>query len=350
MEKLRSTAKSMVEQGKWYVYHLGHNAEAKKLLNVVEAEKGRLDPTKKKLCIEYAKDVFGHSRYAPWLYVYTAYNNEFREGWIPDNYYGEVVLPKLNGKYGRICNRNTVINHLLNDASNLNLSYLINNIILDADLNIINENELKNRLFQLNEKIVYKLEESRKGEGIYFFDENSFDLDKIKALGNGVFQRFIEQHPFYTQFHENSVSTIRLTSICNDVGEIEVRAGYFRFGQGKDTHVNSYSQFRIPIIMSDGSLYKKAYFADTVSTDQIPGNKLEFSGMVLPEFKKCISKVKQMHSKIPFVRCIGWDIIVNKDNEVEIIEANGGHNGITFNEMVQGPCFSGLNWEKLRNA
>ena len=57
-----------------------------------------------------------------------------------------------------------------------------------------------------------------------------------------------------------------------------------------------------------------------------------------------------MHSNIPFARCLGWDLIVDKHNNVLLIEVNGGHSGIRFTEMVQGPCFIGLNWENLHKS
>ena len=55
-----------------------------------------------KLSNEYACDIFGWIGFSPWLYVYSALAQTFKEGWIPDNYYGKIVVPALKGDYGKI--------------------------------------------------------------------------------------------------------------------------------------------------------------------------------------------------------------------------------------------------------
>ena len=50
---------------------------------------------------------------------------------------------------------------------------------------------------------------------------------------------------------------------------------------------------------------------------------------------------------VPFARSIGWDMIVDNNNEIQVMEWNGSHNDIKFSEATQGPCFSNLGWEKL---
>ena len=50
---------------------------------------------------------------------------------------------------------------------------------------------------------------------------------------------------------------------------------------------------------------------------------------------------------VPFAICIGWDMIIDTNNEIQIMEWNGSHNDIKFSEATQGPCFSNLGWDKL---
>ncbi|SDH57842.1 sugar-transfer associated ATP-grasp domain-containing protein [Winogradskyella thalassocola] len=348
MGAVKNIAKNILIKGKTYIYHYEQNKEAYRMLKLVESEKQKLDPNIKKLCKEYAKDVFSNEIYAPWLFVYSAFANEFKEGWIPDNFYGEYVVPSLKGDYGKICDRNAVISKLLQEPDSLDICYYVNHLFLNPNYEILNQEKLKHTLFSKNEKVVYKIENSLQGKGVYFFDEKSFDLNYIKKLGNGVFQKYIEQHPFFYEFHESSVATIRLTSTCDNDGNIDVKAGYFRFGRGNDTHVISDRQMRIPIDIRTGKLCDTAYFPKSESTKHLPDNEILFAGKTLPAFDNCLAEVKKLHRRVPFIRCIGWDIIVDKNDKVKLIELNGGHNGITFNEMVQGPCFRGLNWENFK--
>lgn len=347
MTSIKNIIKTVIEKGKTHYFHKEHNDEAYRMLKLVETEKRKLNPKNRKLCNEYAQDVFGDKKYAPWLFVYSAFANEFKEGWIPDNFYGEYVVPKLKGDYGKLCDRNAIISKLLKLPDSLDICYYINHLFLDTTYKILNESELKSILFSENEKVVYKVESSLQGKGVYFFNKDSLNLSTIKKLGNGVFQEFIHQHSFFSDFHNSSVATIRLTSTCNDQGLIDVRAGYFRFGRGVDTHVISKRQMRIPINIEDGTLDSTAYFPQSESTKNLPDNDFLFAGKRIPAFENCIKQIKKWHRLIPYIRCIGWDIIVDINNEVRIIELNGGHNGITFHEMVKGPCFKDLNWHNL---
>ena len=51
---------------------------------------------------------------------------------------------------------------------------------------------------------------------------------------------------------------------------------------------------------------------------------------------------------MPYARCIGWDVTVDSEEKVNLMEWNGEHNDIKFAEATQGPCFLGLGWEELR--
>ena len=107
---------------------------------------------------------------------------------------------------------------------------------------------------------------------------------------------------------------------------------------------------RIAIDINAGRLSNEAYFPNWKSTQKLPNNDFSFGEKILPSFNICLNEVKRMHKKIPYIRCIGWDIIVDKNNDFKLIELNGGHNSITFNETVQGPCFKGLGWENLKKT
>jgi len=92
-------------------YHSRHKKNALKVLKSIESEKGKTDKKLIKLSDEYASDILGWKGYAPWLYVYCAINQVFKEGWIPDNYYGRIVVPKLKGNYGIIADYNALTSY-----------------------------------------------------------------------------------------------------------------------------------------------------------------------------------------------------------------------------------------------
>lgn len=77
-----------------YGHHLDHKKRALTAVKVMEEFNGSKLTRKLKGKIDsYSIDVLGHRIYAPWLYVYTLVRGEFREGWIPDNFFNKLVLP-----------------------------------------------------------------------------------------------------------------------------------------------------------------------------------------------------------------------------------------------------------------
>jgi len=337
------------ENIKWHFRHKREKSRALKALHTIERYKGKINPKFIKLSNEYAQDILGNKAYAPWLYVYSALQQKFEEGWIPDNYYKKEVVPKQKGDYAILANRNFTTPLLFSKIDTLNLGYFINGKFCTTDNKILNHEDFKNHIFKTNSKLVYKLENSKQGKGIFIIDKNNFDASSflLKANSNGVFQKFIEQHPFFLEFTDNSVATIRITTTSDELGNISAKASYLRLGRNEDTHVISSSAINIPVNIKTGVLHSKAYMKDWREFNSHPDSNVLFENKKIPNFEKCIEKAVHMHHEIPFMGCIGWDLAVDKLGEVQLIEWNGLNNGIILSEATTGPCFKGLSWENL---
>ena len=148
-------------------------------------------------------------------------------------------------------------------------------------------------------------------------------------------------------FAKDSVATIRITTAYNHYGEVSVRACFLRFGSENDTHVQAKSCIRVPIDRKTGAFNDIGYTPEWIETLTHPTSELRFAGKAIPNFRGCIDTVKKMHKKVPYARCIGWDIAVDHEEKVQIIEWNAEHNDIRFSEATQGPCFVDLGWEQL---
>lgn len=329
-------------------YHQEHFMEADKSLKNIEKSKGKTDPRIIKLCDEYAVDVFGWRGYAPWLYFYGAVCGSFKEGWIPDNYYGKVVVPRMKGLYGDISGMKPVSNLLFRGNHLPDLGCFVNGIFYNSDLTPLAESHVSRHLFSDTDRILFKVDSSLRGQGIFFFDKETFDIDKLKSLGNGVFQSYIVQHEVFSNIISSSVATMRMTTVIDNSGNPSLRACYLRLGYMNDTHVTALQGVRIPININTGNLSDTGFLADLSPVDRHPDTNARFSGLEVPEFSKCVATVLELHGKFPYARCVGWDITVDRDNDVKVMEWNGRHNDIKFGEAMQGPCFSDLGWENLR--
>jgi hypothetical protein len=331
-----------------YRFHRDHGAQARRALQLLEKKYGRPDPANLKLADTYARDVFGDSVYAPWLRVYTAFSGTFKEGWIPDNYYGSVVVPNLKGWYGKISSMKPVSRLILDGDTFPDVAYFANGLFFTDKAVVVPEQALKSVVFQHCDRVVFKTDGSKQGKGVHIFDKETFNHAAIKSLGNGVIQKFIIQHSLFNAFASRSVATLRITTVVDDAGSISIRACFLRLGRAEDTHIQPEHEVCVPVDPVTGELYREGYMSDWGATEEHPDSGVRFAGVKIPEFAQCVATVLGLHRQIPFARCVGWDIAVDAEGKVQVMEWNGEHNDVKFSEATQGPCFSDLNWERLR--
>ena len=346
-EKIKGTVKGLLDSSHTYRYHFISKNAAYQALHHVEKQHGKLGQRKKKLAIAYASDVLGWKGYAPWLFVYTAVHGDFKEGWIPDNFYGKVVVPKIQGEYGEVSFLKPLNNIIFGEEMSPNLASFVNGFWFDKHFNQLATDKVKETLFQERNKVVFKLDQSFQGKGVIILEEKDFEVSQVAKLGNGVIQPYIEQHPFFEDFLSKAVATIRLTTILDSTNNASLRACYLRLGRSNDTHVQSSNHVRIPIDMETGAPMDFGYLPNWKTIEEHPDSNIPFSQKAIPNYKACVEKVLRLHKKVPMVRSIGWDMVVDNTGEPVIMEWNGFGNDIKFSEATQGPCFADLEWENL---
>lgn len=340
--------KEILEKLKTFRYHRIHNTQARIALKQIELQYGKTNPKELKLAKEYAHDIFGWSGYSPWLEVYTAFNQKFKEGWIPDNYYGKVVIPKLQGHYGQISNLGIYSNHLLNTSLFPDIAYFVNGLWFNKQQQVLSKDMLLNFLLKRYEKIVFKKDHTYQGKGVCVLDVDSQIVSKMEYLGNGVCQKFIAQHPVLKELTGGtSVATLRINTCSDANAQISFCGAFLKLGTGKDMFIKSISQIKIPINKTNGKLQKFGHLRSWEAISEHPDSTIKFEGLSVPSFSKAIERCIDMHSKVSYVRIIGWDVTIDVHEEVVVLEWNGYHNDIRYIEATQGPYFNNLGWEKL---
>lgn len=337
-----------IARNKRLSYHERSAYRAGLLLKGIETERGPLLKQVIDECNDYAEDVLGNKKYAPWLYAYSAIAGQFKQGWIPENFYGSQVVPKINGHYGDCSFLKPLNSIFFQDQRFPDLGSFTNGLFLDRSYGVCSPKDFKKMLFNDCNHVIFKADHSLKGVGIYFFDVDTFNDRDINLLGNGIFQRYVDQHTLFNEYTSKSVATIRITTLINEKGEVSARGSFLRLGVAQDTHVQSATAVCIPIDLKTGVLDDTGYLPSWVTTRSHPTSKKAFANVKIPNFKSCIDVVTSLHVKVPFTRCIGWDLTLDKEGEVVILEWNAAHNSIKFTEATQGPCFADMGWEKFR--
>lgn len=330
-----------------YYNHVSKKA-AFEALDAVEAEMGKLSAALKNRADDYAMEVLGGKKYAPWLYVYTALSGEFKEGWIPDNYYHLVAIPNIQGDYGKISFLKPLNRKIFGAAFSPDIAFFVNGEWYDPNFVKIQRNVIKAYAFANSERVIYKMDQSFQGLGIRIFDKANFNVIELESSGNGSLQKYIEQHRFLADFHSASVATLRMTTVIDMNGQSSLRAAYLRLGRAADTHVKSDSHIRIPLDLESGALGSTGYLPDWRKIAHHPDTLIPFSNLLVPGYQEAVRSALSLHQSFPLVRAIGWDFAVDKDNRPVLMEWNGYGNDIKFSEATQGPCFKDLGWEHFK--
>lgn len=344
IRKIGSKVKRGLRQTDKYIKRQLLQNQRKKRLAELEEYHGKLTDTQKKAIDEYAIEVLGSKDYSLNLQMYATIAGEFREGWIPASYFREVVVPYIKGDHGRIARLKTINNLIFNSEHFPDKYYYINHKWYTRDYQLISREQLEREIHLSNKKLIYKPNNSARGDNIRIIESD--DINDITIYEDGVLQDYIVQHPFFEKIMPNSVATIRMTTVREPSGKISLRSSHLRTGRTNDIYIKVSSQIRCPISLDSGEL-GQGYDSDYISYQKHPDTGVKFKNKILPEFEKCKNVVFDHHKKILFNKVIGWDVIVDINNKVQIIECQGWINGIDFPEIIQGPTLTGLGLEDL---
>lgn len=176
-------------------------------------------------------------------------------------------------------------------------------------------------------EVVVKPARGACGVGVYKIidgDENAIkELLKSKKSGKSLIcEQVIEQHPEMARMNPSSVNTIRVITMVDRKGEIQIINTCVKFGGSEKCISNTmgggfccHVDAETGIIDGLGHTIKgERYFRHPVSKVIIPGFQI-------PCWKGVCDYAKQLAKVMPSGRYIGWDIVVLKDR-YDVIEGN----------------------------
>ncbi|MGE0653752.1 MAG: sugar-transfer associated ATP-grasp domain-containing protein [Alphaproteobacteria bacterium] len=348
-EVIRNIGKNATDYGRWHLFDARHKEEALKAVHVIERYNSqKFTRGMKKLADEYSIEVLGSRKYAPWLYVYTLARGQFLEGWIPDNFFGKLVCPKINKNLGSITSYKSFSKRILHDNNIPDIGYYIDGIFYGADYSISSLHELREDVFASRSEVIVKKDRSGRGVGIVRLSPDEFNEATFREIGNCVIQTLVNQHEFFDEIIPGSVATVRITTTKEKSGRIRARAAYLRLGRKDTSWVQSDNSVRVAIVDDNGTLDSFGYTQDWRRWTTHPDSDFRFENKLIPKFKEASEACIELHNKVPHFTVVGWDVAVGHDEEINILEWNGSHCDIKFSEAVTGPCFVGLDWERYR--
>jgi hypothetical protein len=346
---IRNLAKTVRASTNSFFFHRDDKREAMKTLHVIQEYNSlKLTPKLKRIADEYSMDVFGSRRYSPWLYVYALVNGKFREGWMPNNFFGKFVRPRLNKGLEEVADLKTFSNVVLRTEALPDVAYYIDGVLYDKELSLENIHKLREKLSAANREVFVKKDHMGEGAGVAKMAIEELNESNLKKIGNCVIQSTIKQHAFFEEIIPGSVATIRIITVKDKSGRIDRRAAFLRLGRKDTAWVRADNSVRVPIVNQSGELDRFGYAPDLRRWLSHPDSGVPFAKRLIPKFKEAAEVCIGLHNKVPHFTMIGWDIAISDNESIELLEWNTNIN-IKLPEATIGPCFLGLGWEKYRN-
>ena len=177
----------------------------------------------------------------------------------------------------------------------------------------------------------------------YFVNGQKSSIQEIAGIiGTGQFliQEQIHQHKEMSRLYPKSVNTIRLVTIkSRTTGKVTVLPSILRIGaNGSFVDNTSQGGLAVGINLENGRLAEFGFYKPKYGTkvDKHPNTGVIFKEIVIPYFDEVKRQAILLHSVIPGIYMIGWDIAIGDSGPI-FVEGND-------NWEINGPqiCNGGL--------
>lgn len=321
------------------------NAKYRKALSNIERFHGKsLTAALRRQADEYARDVLGDLEYAPSLHFYAAMQGRFREGWMPENFYHLVVVPRISRCFADISGKKSFSNRMMPTPVMPDIAYHIGGLLYDRNYVQIDRTALIH-LARPHGAVFVKDDHSARGKKVR--KVAAAELSNFAFCEDCAIQRPVRQHSFFDEFVTGSVATLRITTVRAPSGDFEMREAAIRFGRSGAEWLTADENVAVQIVDVAGTLDTMGYTADWQGWEAHPDTGAVFGGRKIPSFAAAVELCESLHAALPHVSIIGWDVAINSEGAPELLEWNAGHCGIAGPEALIGPLFADMNWERF---
>ena len=229
----------------------------------------------------------------------------------------------------------------------------INNSFYDQEMNRISFEEATTILQQMGSFIIKPSLGTMCGKGVkkYVIEEGKvasrewFSEVFEGATSNFIAQEVLVQHPDISRLNPTSLNCCRITSIY--INGIYTYGAMLKIGK-KGAHIDNWNSGYLVGINSDGSVKEKGW-DDKLSPVYQTDNGIVFDSIQYPCFQDLLQSIERYHKKY-FPQCgiVGWDVIIDQQNNPKVIEANLAIPGIPAEQLCSGPFFKMVHDELIK--
>lgn len=279
-----------------------------------------------------------------WGFAAFKYNISFSPEYVPMCYFYPWLVRVLNPiDASRIfSNKGMTYVYFKNVKQPQLIVRRLNGTYIDASGNMISRDEAVLIIASYNEECLFKLSYgSCCGKSIQKLQplSNPELIEKTidSYIGDFVVQSSLTQSPITAKFNPTSLNTFRISTLLLN-GKFSVCTAMLRFGAPGSVVDNVGAGGACVGINNDGTLMPYGY---KKGGDKIESwNNVVFKGSIIPNFEKVIDAAKCAHLNIPQCAFVGWDLAIDENGDINLIEANIDAPGLFFEQLANArPAF-----------
>lgn len=191
------------------------------------------------------------------------------------------------------------------------------------------EDEFKSFL-ERNDVIFVKHAEGMYGKGVELLHSKevlaNIEEEYIRLSGKKVLiETAIVQHESLAQFNNSSVNSFRVVTLLDDHKEVHVMAGVLRVGRAGKIADNFHHYGIAAVIDVDTGIVKSTGVDRDFNRYVVhPDTKVPIVGYQVIKWDEIVNTAKAAACIVKEVRYVGWDVTVDIDGNIVIIEGNPG--------------------------
>lgn len=302
---------------------------------------------------------FGKKISLKWHEYYLKVNGEFSPRYIPTYIYYAHIAPKMNrATQSAVYSDKNMIDMLLGGKVKLPKTHVKNiNGVYYIDGNIVSKDDAIATCYNLEDAVIKHSIDSSKGMSVIRFSSkdgrvNSKNLTTIETLFNSynkdfIVQEAIKQSKEMASLNPTSLNTIRIMTYWSENGIVPLFS-VVRMGRAGSVVDNASAGGIYCGVNMDGSLKKYAYTLAPFTKHTHTDSGVELQNFRVPQFDRLICKAVELHRYLPYVKFVGWDLTIDENDEIVIVEANASCPGLF--QAATGPGFGDYTEEILKRC
>lgn len=322
----------------------------------------KLTPEQEREIKQFYKINFGVDVDVRWHEYYSSVNGEFSTKYIPTYLYYTKICPKFNPPHLiALYSDKNMIDKLIPSAK-IAQTYVKNiNGVFYIDGKPTSLEKAIEVCSNLEDAIVKHSIETCKGQSVTRFSsqsgmvsvKNDSTQKHIKDLllsynENYIVQSAIKQCDKMATLNPTSLNTIRIMTYKRQE-DVVVLFSVVRMGRKGSVIDNASAGGLYCGVEMDGRLKKDAYTLTPFSKYNESDNGVKFESFVIPKFEEMKSLVKEWHNELPYAKLIGWDLAVDENDNIVLVEINATPPPGLF-QAATGPAFGDYIFEIFNDA